>query len=174
MISAVLLLMGASSSGFSGPPAGTDFGVRSAPGFAPKEVVAPSAGSFVPLGRATGNLSAAAAVGSRWGRVTSTYRTPAHNKRVGGVPGSFHTHGRAVDIARKPGVSHSQIAAAYRSAGFQLIESLDEGDHSHFAFSWGMTGPRPAMKTITATPIAKEASAETQWRIVSVPGARSR
>jgi hypothetical protein len=31
-------------------------------------------------------------------------------------------------------VSHARIAAALTAAGFRLIESLDEGSHSHFAF----------------------------------------
>ena len=82
-------------------------------------------------------------IGSSWGRVTSTYRSPQHNRRVGGVRNSWHMHGRAIDIARKPGVSHSQIAAAFRNAGYRLIESLDEGDHSHFAFAFGGSGAKP-------------------------------
>ena len=45
--------------------------------------------------------------------------------------------GRAIDIARRPGVRHADIAAALRAAGYVLIESLDEGDHSHFAFGSG-------------------------------------
>jgi hypothetical protein len=57
------------------------------------------------------------------------------NRLVGGVPNSYHLSGRAIDVARRPGVTHNQIAAALRSAGYNLIESLDEGDHSHFAFA---------------------------------------
>jgi hypothetical protein len=45
--------------------------------------------------------------------------------------------GRAIDIARRPGITHSMVASAFRNAGYQLVESLDEGDHSHFAFSFG-------------------------------------
>ena len=56
-------------------------------------------------------------IGSKWGQVTSTYRSPAHNRRVGGVANSYHLRNRAIDIARRPGVSHSQIAAAFRNAG---------------------------------------------------------
>ncbi|CAA9515887.1 MAG: hypothetical protein AVDCRST_MAG91-1880, partial [uncultured Sphingomonadaceae bacterium] len=47
---------------------------------------------------------------------------------------SYHLRGRAIDIARRPGVRHADLEAAYRKAGYSLIESLDEGDHSHFAF----------------------------------------
>ena len=79
-------------------------------------------------------LNAAAAIGSRWGSVTSTTRTRERNYLVGGARNSFHLTGRAIDIARRPGVKHADIEASYRNAGFILIESLDEGDHSHFAF----------------------------------------
>jgi hypothetical protein len=31
-------------------------------------------------------------------------------------------------------VKHSDLHATLKAAGFNIIESLDEGDHSHFAF----------------------------------------
>ena len=101
-------------------------------------------------------------MGSRWGRVTSTYRTPKHNRRVGGVRNSYHLSGRAIDIARRPGVSHAQIAAAFRNAGYQLIESLDEGDHSHFAFAFGGKGRVASMP---------DKSELTKWGVVTVSAA---
>jgi hypothetical protein len=102
-------------------------------------------------------------IGSRWGQVTSTYRSPAHNRRVGGVANSYHLSNRAIDIARRPGVSHWQIAAAYRNAGFSLAESLDEGDHSHFAFGTPKRrGSQPQMVSV-------KAGERTEWRIVYAP-----
>lgn len=102
-------------------------------------------------------------IGSRWGKVTSTYRSPAHNRRVGGVANSYHLSNRAIDIARRPGVSHWEIAAAYRNAGFSLAESLDEGDHSHFAFgSPKRRGAQPQMVSV-------KAGERTEWRIVYAP-----
>jgi hypothetical protein len=92
-----------------------------------------------PIGAYSFTLNAAAARGSHWGIVTSTTRTWEHNRLVGGVPNSFHLLGRAIDIARRPGVRHADIAASFRNAGFVLVESLDEGDHSHFAFAFGGT-----------------------------------
>ena len=77
-----------------------------------------------------------------FGVITSGYRTPAHNRLVGGVPNSHHLYGRALDVARRPGVSHRMVEDALRRAGFHLVESLDEGDHSHFAFA---TLPAPAL-----------------------------
>ena len=110
------------------------------------------------------NMGDAKQIGARWGQVTSTYRSPAHNRRVGGVANSFHLSNRAIDIARRPGVSHGQIAAAYRNAGYSLAESLDEGDHSHFAFGAPRrrTSPQPQM-------VAVKSGEQTEWRIVFAP-----
>jgi hypothetical protein len=83
-------------------------------------------------------------ISTAFGVITSAWRSPAHNRAVGGVPNSYHLQGRAIDIARKPGVTHRQIDAALRTAGYNLIESLDEGDHSHFAF-----GPAKAVLATT-------------------------
>jgi hypothetical protein len=106
-------------------------------------------------------LSGAAALGSQWGRVTSTYRSVGHNREVGGVANSFHLSGRAVDIARRSGVSHHMIDSAFRRAGYRIVESLDEGDHSHFAFAFGP----PRVTSLTAA-----ASSEvTRWHVVYAP-----
>ena len=122
-----------------------------------------SAAIWKPIARGTGSLGTAAGIGANWGRVTSTYRSPAHNRRVGGVRNSFHLRGRAIDIARRPGVTHSMIAAAFRNAGYQLIESLDEGDHSHFAFAFGGDSMRMA-----SMPSKREM---TRWGVVTVSSA---
>ena len=104
-------------------------------------------------------------IGARWGRVTSTYRSPEHNRRVGGVANSYHLRGRAIDIARRPGVSHWQIAAALRSAGYSLAESLDEGDHSHFAFG----APKRRAPRAQAQMVAMKAGEKTEWRVIYAP-----
>ena len=98
----------------------------------------------VPAPRFLGETDALAAARlvSSFGQVTSIFRTIAHNREVGGVPDSYHLLGRAIDVVRKAGVTHAEIAAALRAAGFHLIESLDEGTHSHFAF--GELQPRAA------------------------------
>lgn len=83
------------------------------------------------------NLVSAVRIGSKWGVVTSVRRSREHNRAVGGALNSFHLFGRAIDIARRPGVTHADIEAEYQKAGFRLVESLDEGDHSHFAFGNG-------------------------------------
>jgi hypothetical protein len=98
------------------------------------------------------DVSGAAAIASAYGAITSTYRTPAHNRAVGGVANSYHLHGRAIDVARKPGVSHWQIAAALQKAGFVMIESLDEGDHSHFAFATTPAAATPPLAAAVKPP----------------------
>lgn len=103
-------------------------------------------------------------IGARWGQVTSTYRSPEHNRAVGGVANSYHLRGRAIDIARRPGVNHWQIAAAYRDAGYSLAESLDEGDHSHFAF-----GAPKHRHSGQAQMVPVKAGEKTEWRIVYAP-----
>jgi hypothetical protein len=115
------------------------------------------------------DLRAVASLGSAWGRVTSTIRSVAHNRAVGGVSNSWHLSGRAVDIARRPGVTHAQIAAAFRNAGYYLIESLDEGDHSHFAFGGGGGYVSPARTVRSAS-----SSPSTQWKIVTAASAAFR
>jgi len=147
----------------------TDFGIRSvgkpiaSAALPSASISAPTAGpGWTPLSPVI-DLNAVAAIGRRWGTVTSTLRSPEHNRRVGGVANSYHLKGRAIDIARRPGVSHAQIAAAYRAAGYHLVESLDEGDHSHFAFGAPASIARRA-------PQPPERPAEvTAWRMVSAP-----
>jgi hypothetical protein len=108
------------------------------------------------------DMAQALKISAKWGRVTSVHRSPEHNRRVGGVPNSYHLSGRAIDLARRPGVSHAQVAAALRAAGHNLVESLDEGDHSHFAFGRPGERPRPAEP---AAPLVQLASADEDGRL---------
>ncbi|RYG90146.1 MAG: hypothetical protein EON59_00575 [Alphaproteobacteria bacterium] len=69
-------------------------------------------------------------------RVTSTYRTPAHNAQVGGVQNSYHTRkgadGKplARDSVPPPGMSMAAYAAQLRRQNPHL-EVINEGDHVH-------------------------------------------
>lgn len=129
----------------------------------PTVVTAPTSVLDRSLPSARIDLSSVARIGGQWGRVTSLRRSAAHNRRVGGVRNSYHLSGQAIDIARRPGVSHWQIVAAYRAAGYSPIEALDEGDHSHLAFGTPHhRGPRPQM-------VIQQDGNQTQWRIVYAP-----
>ena len=165
-----LLLMSAAPA-WAAASTTTDFGVRAVSGEAalmaePVSQATRAVTSAVSGGRI--NISAAASLGSHWGRVTSTWRSRERNRRVGGVRNSFHLSGRAIDIARRPGVSHAQIAAAFRNAGYRLIESLDEGDHSHFAFG---TGGGPVYRSLKPQSQPQQRAATTQWRVVTAASA---
>lgn len=133
----------------------TDFGIRVV-----GQAVVQSVGRH--LERSIGDLGEAARVAAHFGRITSTLRSVAHNRAVGGVPNSYHLRGHALDVVRRRDVSHWQIAAALHQAGFHLIESLDEGDHSHFAFGGGA---RP----VGLTPRAPASIGQTMWRIIVAP-----
>jgi hypothetical protein len=91
-------------------------------------------------------------ISTAFGVITSTWRSVAHNRAVGGVANSYHLQGRAIDIARKPGVTHRQIEAALKTAGYNLIESLDEGDHSHFAFGSPNASPAATPEEVRYAP----------------------
>jgi hypothetical protein len=83
-------------------------------------------------------------VASAFGITTSIRRSVEHNRRVGGASNSYHLLGQALDVSRFPGVSHKAIDAALRRAGYLLIESIDEIDHSHFAFLPLASPPAPS------------------------------
>ena len=158
------------ASGSVAAAAETDFGIREvgkAPGASSASSEPLPAGTWAMTSTSSGNpvdMGSVKQIGAQWGQVTSTYRSPAHNRRVGGVANSYHLSNRAIDIARRPGVSHGQIAAAYRSAGYSLAESLDEGDHSHFAFG----APKQRVRT-QARMVAVQSGEKTEWRIVYAP-----
>ena len=54
-------------------------------------------------------------------KITSGYRTEAHNKKAGGVKGSSHTKGCAVDIAVNSGLQRCAIVCALAKVGFTRI-----------------------------------------------------
>ena len=59
--------------------------------------------------------------------ISSAYRCPDHNAKVGGSKGSYHMKGRAVDIA----VTHDQawqIVAAAKKFGFQGVGISQKGE----------------------------------------------
>jgi hypothetical protein len=62
--------------------------------------------------------------------VTSTKRSVAHNRSVGGVPNSYHLSGRARDSVPPPGMSMSEYYRRLKAANPHL-DVINEGDHIH-------------------------------------------
>jgi hypothetical protein len=54
--------------------------------------------------------------------ITSDYRDPDHNRRIGGSPSSHHIHGRAVDFVT-PGMRERDKRAA-REEMYQILTAL--------------------------------------------------
>ena len=65
--------------------------------------------------------------------ITSAYRCPTHNKRVGGATGSYHSKGQAADIVVQ-GVSSREVAKYAESIGvlgIGLYETASDGYFTH-------------------------------------------
>ena len=54
-------------------------------------------------------------------KITSGFRCPAHNKKVGGTETSSHLKGRAVDIAVDGSMERFKILSALLRTGFKRI-----------------------------------------------------
>lgn len=52
--------------------------------------------------------------------ITSSYRSPSHNRRVGGSVGSMHLYGCAVDIECPDGATRWKISFAAMSLGLSV------------------------------------------------------
>lgn len=61
--------------------------------------------------------------------VTSGYRTPAHNKAVGGATNSLHMQGKAFDLRFASGLGRIEIIHQAGIAGFQGIGVYDTFVH---------------------------------------------
>ncbi len=61
-------------------------------------------------------------------RVTSWWRSPESNEKVGGVPNSWHLCGMGIDIIPD---SPTDKAIIMRQAIPEGLEVIDEGDHLH-------------------------------------------
>ena len=95
----------------------------------------------------------------------SAYRSPEHNRRVGGAPRSKHLDGTAFDIAMS---NHDPAAfeAAARAVGFLGFGHYPRSGFIHIdlgpARSWGDPFPPRAVPFATETPPAREALAQSR------------
>jgi len=63
-------------------------------------------------------------------RVTSTLRSAARNRAVGGVANSYHLTGQARDSVPPPGMSMAEYYRRLKAANPHL-DVINEGDHIH-------------------------------------------
>lgn len=95
----------------------------------------------------------------------SAYRSPEHNRAVGGAPRSKHMEGTAFDIAM---ANHDPVAfeAAAREVGFQGFGYYPRSGFMHIdlgpARSWGEPFPVRAVPFAIETPPAREVLAESR------------
>jgi len=71
-----------------------------------------------------------ALIGDKEIQITSGYRTPDYNDSVGGVPGSQHIIGTAVDIV-VDGMSSEELEPLAKQAGFIFTQSYRGSPHLH-------------------------------------------
>ena len=97
--------------------------------------------------------------------VNSGYRSPAHNKAVGGAPASKHMLGTAFDIAMS---NHDPAAfmAAARAVGFLGFGTYPRSSFMHIdlgpARRWGEPFPPRATPFVPEVPPAREVLAESR------------
>ena len=72
--------------------------------------------------------------------ITSGYRDVNHNKEVGGVDGSSHTSGLAVDLLVKDGISGGKILLALIKVGLNRFGFYNDG---HIHVDYDLTKPNP-------------------------------
>jgi uncharacterized protein YcbK (DUF882 family) len=70
------------------------------------------------------------AIGDKPITITSGYRTPEYNKKVGGVTNSQHIRGNAADIMVK-GMSSQELKKYAEKVGFSFIQTYKDKPHLH-------------------------------------------
>ena len=97
--------------------------------------------------------------------VNSAYRSPEHNRKVGGAKASKHLEGTAFDISMANHDPASFIAAA-RKAGFKGIGTYPRSNFIHIdtgpARSWGEPFPARASSFAPDQPPAREHLADSR------------
>ncbi len=135
------------------------------PSFSPAEIASRGDGAIKINTQAMDKLQS---LRNRLGKpliVRSAYRSPAHNKAVGGAPRSKHMDGTAFDIAMS---NHDPVAfeAAARAVGFLGFGYYPRSGFMHIdlgpARSWGDPFPPRATPFVPETPPAREVLAQSR------------
>lgn len=98
------------------------------PNFKPSEIACKGDGSLLVDPEALDKLQE---VRQRLGkpmRLNSAYRSPAHNKAIGGSPNSQHLQGKAFDVALN-GITRTELLKAAKAAGFTGFGQYDTFMH---------------------------------------------
>ena len=98
------------------------------PHFKPSEIASPDDDSLLIDEDALDKLEE---VRQRLGKpmhINSAYRSAAHNKAVGGEPGSQHLKGKAFDVALR-GITRTELLKAAKAAGFTGFGQYDSFMH---------------------------------------------
>jgi hypothetical protein len=135
------------------------------PSFSPAEIACRGTGAIKINTEAMDKLQS---LRNRLGKpliVRSGYRSPSHNRAVGGAPASKHMLGTAFDIAMS---NHDPVAftEAARAVGFLGFGTYPRSGFMHIdlgpARSWGEPFPVRAVPFVTETRPAREALAESR------------
>ena len=135
------------------------------PSFSPAEIASRSDGEIKINTQAMDKLQS---LRNRLGKpliVNSGYRSPAHNRAVGGAPASKHMLGTAFDISMS---NHDPVAfeAAARAVGFLGFGTYPRSDFMHIdlgpAREWGERFPARATAFAPEVPPAREVLADSR------------
>jgi zinc D-Ala-D-Ala carboxypeptidase len=135
------------------------------PSFSPAEIACRGTGAIKINTEAMDKLQS---LRNRLGKpliVRSGYRSPSHNRAVGGAPASKHMQGTAFDIAMS---NHDPVAfaEAARAVGFLGFGTYPRSGFMHIdlgpARSWGEPFPVRAVPFVAETRPAREALAESR------------
>lgn len=140
------------------------------PNFSPRELACKGTGLLMVDESA---LDCLQSLRDRLGRpmlITSAYRSPEHNRRVGGAPNSLHMRGIAFDV-RMDNHDPQEFEAAARACGFTGFGYYARSGFMHIdtgpARSWG----EPFRRSATALPVdTAEATTATRSTTVQAAG----
>jgi len=118
------------------------------PSFSPQEIACRGTGKLMVVPDALDKLQALRDLVGKPMIVNSGYRSPEHNRAVGGAKNSMHMKGIAFDV-RMDNHNPAEYIAAARSVGFTAIGTYPRQNFVHVdargsAASWGKPFPKRA------------------------------
>lgn len=137
------------------------------PDFHPKEIACRGTGRVAFNFEAMDKLQALRKLRNRPLILNSAYRSPEHNKAVGGAPNSEHLRAEAFDVSMSnhDPTEYEQDArkVGFRGFGFYVRQNFIHADIGR-AREWGVRFP----KTVTGLPVETQAHAKPQSPVVPV------